>query len=221
MENITTKKITVGIIEDNKVISTNVCKYLDFIPDMEKAFVASSVEFYLDHLRKNPDYQSDVLLLDIGLPGMSGLNAIPILLEKQPSLDIIMLTTFEEEEIILKALCSGAVGYISKKTSLEEIMQGIRVVDQGGSYMSPQIAREITQYLLRGQTSKSTMSNLLSPRKMEIIERLVDGKSYQQIADDLFISLETVRSHVKALYKILHVNNKAEAIAMYLKGEIK
>lgn len=216
------KKISIAIVEDNVVIRDNVNKYISYTPDVEVAHIAGSVEAYLHHLNTHPNFNPDVILLDIGLPGMSGLDAIPLILDKQTDVDIIMLTTFEEEEYILKALCSGAVAYISKKSSLSEILDGIRIVHQGGSYMSPQIAREIFNYIVRGSVpQRNNEAEILSARQSEILEKLVEGKTYKQISKELDISLETVRSHIKKLYKALHVNNKAEAITMYLRGNIK
>ena len=129
-----------------------------------------------------------------------------------------MLTTYEEEDVILKALCSGACSYISKKANLEEIVDALRIVANGGSYMSPSIAREIVNHLMGGRISKAT---ILTDRQREILERLVDGKSYQTIASELFVSVETIRSHIKKMYKVLQVNNKTEAITKYMKGYIQ
>ncbi len=211
-------KANIAIIEDHKVIRNNVSKYIGLQDDLAVNIEATSVEDFFNQLPKFRDNPPQVLLLDIGLPGMTGLEGIPLILEKLPDLDIIMLTTYEEESKILKALCSGASSYLSKKSSLEEIIKTIRIVLGGGSYMSPSIAREIVNHLMGGRVSKAEM---LTPRQREIIELLVDGNSYQEISSLLFISYETVRSHVKKLYKALHVNNKAGAIAKYLKGEIQ
>lgn len=211
-------KATIAIIEDHKTIRDNVSKYISFQDDLKVGIEASSVEHFFEQLRKYDGDLPQVLLLDIGLPGISGLEGIPLLLEQLPDLDIIMLTTYEEETKILKAICSGASSYLSKKSSLEEIMQTIRIVLDGGSYMSPSIAREIVNHLMGGRKSKAEM---LSPRQKEILIMLVDGKSYQEISEVLFISFETVRSHIKNLYKVLHVNKKSAAIAMYLRGEIQ
>ena len=210
-------KIRVSIIEDNKVIRDNVSKFISFHDDFEIAAVHGSAKTFLESLQIG-GVQTDILLLDIGLPGISGLEAIPLILEKMPDLNIVMLTTYEEEDVIVKALCSGACSYISKKASLEEIVEALRIVAAGGSYMSPSIAREIVNHLMGGRISKAT---ILTDRQREILEKLVDGKSYQTIAAELYVSIETVRSHVKKMYKVLHVNNKTEAITQYMKGYIK
>lgn len=210
-------KIRVSIIEDNKVIRDNVSKFISFHEDFAIAAVHGSAKTFLEALQIG-GLQTDILLLDIGLPGISGLEAIPLILEKMPELNIVMLTTYEEEDVIVKALCSGACSYISKKASLEEIVEALRIVAAGGSYMSPSIAREIVNHLMGGRVSKAT---ILTERQREILEKLVDGKSYQTIASELYVSIETVRSHVKKMYKVLHVNNKTEAITQYMKGYIK
>lgn len=208
--------ITINILEDNKVIKDNLIKYFGFNNDIEICIVAGSVEDYLMQ-QKTCSKISDILLLDIGLSGMSGLDGIPLIKKLTPDIEIIMLTTYEEEHIIVKALCAGACSYISKKSSLKEIVDAIHIVKQGGSYMSPSIAREIVTYLMGGRVSKAT---ILTDRQREVLQKLSDGKSYNEIANDLGLSTETVKSHVKKMYQTLHVNNKSEAIAKYLKGEI-
>jgi DNA-binding NarL/FixJ family response regulator len=211
------EKITVNIVEDNKVIKDTLKKLFSFHEDIEVCIESSSIEDYLQQQDKI-NATSDILLLDIGLPGMSGLDGIPLIRSKTPEIDIIMLTTYEEEHVIVKALCSGACSYISKKSSLQEIVDAIRIVRSGGSYMSPSIAREIVTYLMGGRVSKAT---ILTDRQREILQKLVDGKSLPQISKELFLSIDTIKSHVKKMYQTLHVNNKSEAIAKYLKGEIK
>lgn len=210
-------EIRIDIIEDNKVIKENLIKYIEYQEDMSVHLVSGSVEDYL--LRQHHQLSgSDIVLLDIGLPGMSGLEGIPKIKELNPDIDIIMLTTYEEEQVVVKALCSGACSYISKKTSLLGIVEAIRIVKAGGSYMSPSIAREIVTYLMGGMVSRATM---LTDRQREILKLLAEGKKYSDIAEHLYLSVETVKSHIKKLYQTLHVNGKSEAISKYLKGEIK
>lgn len=215
--NTLSKKAHVIVIEDDTTIRRNVEKYLSLEDDIGKTQAFGSVESFINAYDKQQD-KFDILLLDIGLPGMSGLQALPLLKEKYPDLDIIMLTAFEDEATVVKALCSGAVAYVSKKSSLEEIVDAIFIVKKGGSYMSPVIAREILNYMVRGEVKPSP--SLLSSRQTEIVECLVDGKSYSQIAKELDVSIETIRTHIKKMYKTIHVNNKVEAVAKYLRGEI-
>lgn len=212
------EKVKVSIVEDNKVIRDNVSKFIGFHEEFELGIIKESAIHFLDSLIIDTPGQTHILLLDIGLPGISGLDAIPLILKKVPYINIIMLTTYEEEDVILKALCSGACSYLSKKASLEEIVEALRIVANGGSYMSPSIAREIVNHLMGGRISKAT---ILTERQREILEKLVDGKSYETISRELFVSVETIRTHVKKMYKVLQVNNKTEAITKYMKGEIR
>jgi DNA-binding NarL/FixJ family response regulator len=207
----------ISIVEDNRVIRDNVSKFISFHEEFEVAQVHASVESFIRALDIDPRLRTDIVLLDIGLPGMSGIEALPYIFERLPEVNVVMLTTYEEEDVILKALCSGACSYISKKASLPEIVDALRIVVNGGSYMSPSIAREIVNHLMGGRVSKAS---ILSDRQKEILEMLVDGKSYSAISERLFISIETVRSHIKKMYKVLQVNNKTEAITKYMKGQI-
>jgi len=207
----------VTIIEDHKIIREQITKFLNMQNDLEVNNMFGSVESFLSYCKNHPLFSPDIILLDIGLPGISGLEGIPNILELRPDVDIMMLTTYEEEDKILKALCSGACSYLSKKASLTEILDAVRVVSHGGSYMSPTIAREIIQYLMGGKISKNS---ILTERQREILQYLVDGKTYKEIGDALFISTHTVKGHIKKLYRSLQVQNKSEAIAKYLKGEI-
>lgn len=211
-------KIKVSIIEDNILFRDTLMQYIDYQEGFETAFRFGAIDPFIQASLSMDEDEVNILLLDIGLPGMSGIEAIPAILDKLPLLNIVMLTTYEEEEIILKALCSGACSYISKSATMEEIVSALRIVASGGSYMSPSIAREIVNYLMGGRISKAT---ILTERQREILQKLVDGKTYDLIGSELFISVETVRTHVKKMYKVLQVNNKSEAIAKYIRGEIK
>ncbi len=159
------------------------------------------------------------MLLDIGLPGMSGLEGIPDIRYRLPEVDIIMLTTYEEEEKILAALCAGACAYLSKRASLEEISNAIGVVNAGGSYMSPGIARQIVKHF-SGAPVRKVEAQILTDRQLHVLKQLVDGHTYGTIAKQLGLSPETVKTHVKNIYRSLHVHNKAEAIQKYMRGEV-
>lgn len=207
------------MIEDVIDIRKNVSKFISLHQEFELLQTFESVESFIHHFDSCHEPSLHILLLDIGLPGISGIEGIPKILDIFPNLDIIMLTTYEEEEVILQAICAGACSYISKKASLSQIVDAIRIVANGGSYMSPSIAKEIVQHLMSGGLKKA--ENSLTERQNQILKALSEGKSYKQISTELFISIETVRTHVKKLYRLLHVNNKAEAITLYLQGKIK
>lgn len=188
------RRIKISMIEDVKDIRENVTKYVGFHDEFEVVHSFNSIESFFRHKEMDPSFTADIMLLDIGLPGKSGIEGIPLILNKLPEIDIMMLTTYEEEEVILKAICAGACSYISKKSSLAQIVEAIRIVANGGSYMSPSIAREIVQHLMGGKSKKE---NSLTERQNEIIKFLAEGKSYREISEVLFISIETVRTHVK------------------------
>ena len=206
----------VGIIEDNKKIRQLMQRYLDMQEDMSCPVATESVEDMLDYLStySNPN----VLLMDIQLPGMSGIEGMKIIQQKYPDIEIIMLTVYHDSHKIFESLKAGASGYLLKHTSLPEIKDAIELLMQGGAPMSPQIARKvITHFNDKGQ--KKQESNLTN-REQDIVNGLVDGLSYKLIADRLKISIDTVRAHIRNIYKKLHVNSKAEVIAKSLRGEL-
>ena len=206
----------VGIIEDNKKIRQLMQRYLDMQEDMSCPVATESVEEMLDYLTTYP--HPNVLLMDIQLPGMSGIEGMKIIQQKYPDIEIIMLTVYHDSHKIFDSLKAGASGYLLKHTSLPEIKDAIELLMQGGAPMSPQIARKvITHFNDRGQ--KQQESNLTN-REQDIVNGLVDGLSYKLIADRLYISIDTVRAHIRNIYKKLHVNSKAEVIAKSLRGEL-
>ena len=206
----------VCIIEDNKKIRQLMQRYLDMQEDMSCPVATESVEEMLDYLTTYP--HPNVLLMDIQLPGMSGIEGMKIIQQKYPDIEIIMLTVYHDSHKIFDSLKAGASGYLLKHTSLPEIKDAIELLMQGGAPMSPQIARKvITHFNDRGQ--KQQESNLTN-REQDIVNGLVDGLSYKLIADRLDISIDTVRAHIRNIYKKLHVNSKAEVIAKSLRGEL-
>jgi len=214
--------IKVGVIEDDKTINMSLSTSIEMYPAMELIFNVFSVEEAFEFFEKDSFKGVDIILLDIGLPGMDGLTAIPHIRKRLDKTDIIMLTTYDESEKIFQALASGACSYISKKTSLKVIMDSVFTVYRGGSYMSPSIARKIAQHFMPIQeikTPKNT-TNLLSDRQVEIVQNLSKGMSYKMIAEELEISIDTVRSHIKKIYKSLEVNSKIEVINMFRDGKI-
>jgi DNA-binding NarL/FixJ family response regulator len=211
------ENIQLAIIEDDTVIRESLESYLSAHPAIQLSLVAGSVEDFLEKAENSTRLEKpDVLLLDIGLPGMSGIEGIRHIRQKFPDTDIVMLTTFEEDDKIFKSLCSGACSYISKRTPMPTIQEAIFTVHRGGSFMSPSIARKVAQHFMP-KPRKET--DLLSPRQQQIMEGLVDGLSYKLIADKLSISIDTVRDHIKHIYKTLEVNSKAEVIRRALENK--
>jgi DNA-binding NarL/FixJ family response regulator len=207
--------ILVGIIEDDNQIRGLLQQYLDRQPGFSCTMVNNSVESFRKAL--SPENQPDVLLMDIGLPGMSGIDGMKLIKQDYPDVDIVMLTVYNDADKIFQSLCAGATGYLLKNTPLEEIKEGIELLTRGGSPMSPQIARKVIDFF---GSEKKKVASPLSEKEKEIVVGLVDGLSYKLIADRMSISLETVRFHIKNIYRKLHVHSKAEVISKSLKGEI-
>jgi len=153
-------------------------------------------------VKDNPD----VIILDIQLPGTNGIDALPILKKLLPDVYIIMLTVYETEKTILDALANGASGYFTKNTPTAKLIEAIRDVVQGGGPMSPDVAKTVILSLQRNPDSP------LTRRETQILELMTTGKDRGQIAKELFIEIETVRTHTKNIYSKLNVNSKAEAI---------
>lgn len=209
--------IHLAIIEDDPLVRESLVNFLGENPAIRVGLVCNSMEEFLERTKSQPIPAVDLMLLDIGLPGLSGIAGIRHIREKYPEADIVMLTTFEETDMIFQALCAGACSYIAKRTSLVHIREAVFTVHRGGSYMSPSIARKIAEHFMPKAPKEG---EVLSPRQKEIVRGLVDGLSYKMIADKLDISLDTVRDHIKRIYRALEVNSKAEVIRKSLEGEI-
>ena len=204
------KKVNLGIIEDEAIVMESLTMLFGKQLDMSLHSTARSVEEFLEHIAIE---DVDVLLLDINLPGMSGLEGMKPLQDRMPNADIIMLTTYEDEQIVFKALCGGATSYISKRTPLDNVLTAVRTVVKGGSYMSPFIARKVIQYFTPQQKSEEG----LTPRQQQIVQALKDGDSYKMIADKFQISPHTVADHIKKIYRKLHVNSKGELLSKHIR----
>lgn len=200
-----------SIIEDDFRIRRTLKLFIESKSNIEIISEHDRVESFLTE-----KISPDLLLLDIGLPGMSGIEGLPKIKEKHPDLDVIMLTTYEESEIIFEALCAGACSYISKRTSMAKIVEALHIVSNGGSYMSPTIAKKVTSFFLKKPKQKVK----LTERQTEIVKHIIDGLSYTEIAETCFISVNTVRTHIKKIYKLLEVGSKLDLMKKYIDGEI-
>ncbi|MBP9924682.1 MAG: response regulator transcription factor [Cyclobacteriaceae bacterium] len=207
--------IFVGIVEDDEQIRLGIQTYLNNQEGFVCEHCYNSMEDLLDNLQKNN--LPDVMIIDLGLPGMSGIDGMKILKERYATIDLVVFSVFNDPKKIFDSLCAGATGYLLKNTPLAEVKEGIELLTQGGSPMSPQIARKVIEFF---KPVKSKSSSVLSDKEKEIVIGLVDGLSYKLIADRLEISIETVRFHIKNIYRKLHVHGKAEVITKSLRGEI-
>lgn len=208
--------IRIGIIEDDDIIRTGIQKYLNSQENFICDIAENSFEHFLPKLTEGGPV--DVVLVDIGLPGISGINGIKILRKEYTDINIIMLTVYNDPSRIFSSLCAGASGYLLKNTPLEEIKKSIEILDSGGSPMSPEIARRVIEYF--NPKKFEGYKSDLTQKENEIVNALVDGLSYKLVADKLGISIDTVRFHIRNIYRKLHVNSKAEVIIKSLKGEI-
>ncbi len=206
--------IKVVVVEDNDSIREGLKVLINGTEEYDCTACYSDCESMLRNIKKlNPD----VLLMDIGLPGMNGIEGIKKVKLIIPELAILILTIYEENDLIFDALCAGACGYLVKKTPPSRLLEAIREVHDGGAPMSSHIARKVIDFFQRKPVSSQKSNYDLTPREKEILSGLVDGHNFKAIADSLFISIETVRFHFRNIYKKLHVHSQSEAVAKAIK----
>lgn len=199
----TAKQIRVCLIEDDKTIREG---YVFLLEAAKQIAVTGSYSNVEDALKKLASDQPDVILLDIELPGMSGIDALPKIKKLLPDTYILMLTVYDQPNHIFRALGTGASGYLTKNSSPEKVISAIHEVMEGGGPMSANIARMVISSFQRSDASP------LTRRETEILEHIAVGKSRKKIAEELFIDLETVKSHIKNIYQKLDVHSKEDAL---------
>lgn len=204
--------ITVSIVEDDARVRESLAGLISRAPGFECVSHYPTGEQALAEIpRKKPE----VVLMDINLPGMSGIDCVRKLKAAEPSCQIVMLTVYENTEQIFKALSNGASGYLLKATPPEELLSAIQDVHRGGSPMTSHIARKVVQSFQKSTAAKATDN--LSPREQEVLELLAKGFLYKEIADQLHISFETVHTYIRRIYEKLQVRSRTEAVAKYLR----
>ncbi|MFA7419180.1 MAG: response regulator transcription factor [Melioribacteraceae bacterium] len=210
--------IKVVITEDNNTIREGLAALINGTPGYSCVGAFSECESFLAKL---PTLTADVVLMDIGLPGMSGIDGIAKAKKMKPDLNILMLTVYEDSQTVFKALCAGACGYLVKKTPPARLLDAIKDANDGGAPMSSLIARQVIDVFKQTQGKQSEEKDSeLSAREKEVITSLSDGNNYQEIADRLFISVDTVRHHIKNIYRKLHVHSQSEAVAKAIRKGI-
>ncbi len=204
-------KIKVAIVEDGDEYRSHLEKIFKNHPDFRCVGTYRTAE---DALIDIPKKIPDVALVDIHLPGIDGVECVKRLKEAMPQTQFMMLTVFENNTYVFNALVAGATGYLLKRSSKEEIFIAIKELYNGGAPMSAQIARKVISFFGQFKTkfSETDVDEQLSKREEEILSYLTRGYQYKEIAEALFISYDTVRTHIKHIYKKLHVRSRSEAI---------
>lgn len=206
------KKIKIALIEDIEELRKDLERFLRAQEEFNFICSAASVEDFITEL-DTLEIKPDIIISDIGLPGLSGIEGIAPIRKLAPLAEFMMISVLTDTDNIYKALCAGAVGYLIKNTAPNELKKAILTVNEGGSPMSPSIARKVISHFT---PRKQTEDQLLTPKEEQIVQCIVEGLSYKLIADRLSISINTVRQHIRHIYKKLQVNSKAEVIAMSL-----
>jgi len=205
--------ISVSIVDDEKKLCQSISTFLNGSPGFRCVSIYGNAEAALKHL---PADQPDVVLMDINMAGMNGIECVRQLKILVPLVQILMFTIYEDTEQIFKALAAGATGYLLKRLKPGELLQSIRDVHAGGSPMSNSIARKVVASF-QAANQAGEKQNLLTPREQAVLDCLAQGLAYKQIADKLDISINTIRAHLRHIYEKLHVQSRTEAVAKYLR----
>jgi DNA-binding NarL/FixJ family response regulator len=213
-------KITVGLVEDNAQLIQSVSRNLSCFDSIELLFVARNGN---ELMQKLETQQPAVLLMDIHMPEMNGIEAARLVSEKFPGIRILMHTVFDTEDKIFDSIVAGATGYLLKDSPPSALIAAIEEVLEGGAPMSPSIARKALQLLRSApvpEPAAQTETFDLTKRELEILEKIAEGQNYQQIADVIFVSPKTVRKHIENIYRKLQVHNKMEAVQKAKKNRL-
>ena len=202
--------IRVSIVEDLAEVREGL---VDLVQSDKELSMVSSFKDAESAAQKLPELKADIVVMDINLPGMSGIECIRLIKEKCPGTQFMMFTVYENDDKVLEALQAGATGYLLKRTKPEQILESIKELNQGGSPMSSNIARKLLNIFLHEK--KATKKEVLSDRENEVLQLLADGLLYKEIAERLYIGHGTVRQHLHNIYEKLHVHNRTEAVNKY------
>jgi len=205
--------LAVGIVEDQREIREGLAALIGGTPGFECTGAFRSVEEAMGPLQSRPPR---VLLLDVGLPGMSGIDAIPLLKARCPGLALLMLTVYGDDDRIIQAVCAGACGYLLKKTPPARLLECLREVADGGAPMSPEVARRVMT-LFREYRPPEKAAHELTPHETRVLRLLVDGHNYKTAAAEIGVTVHAVSFHMRRIYEKLEVHSKSEAVAKALR----
>ncbi len=200
-----------SIVEDNDVVRDGFSMLIDSMIDYKVVSAYSNCE---DAIKNITSDSPDIILMDIELPGMTGIEGIKIIKKLIPETNIIVITVHENSDLVFEALCAGACGYMTKTSNYSRLLEAIRETQSGGAPMSSSVARMVVESFQKNNNSP------LTKRETEVLELLSKGKSYSVIADQLFVHKETIKSHIKNIYHKLQVNTKADAIEKALEEKL-
>lgn len=209
------KPIRVAVVEDDAKLRQTLEAFINRSGDMRFVAGYGSAEAALKGL---PAERPDVVLMDIRLPGMSGMECVARLRKLLPETKAVMLTAYEDTDDVFRSLTVGAFGYMLKSVEPQRLREAIREAHQGGSPISGSVARKLVDYFHGAAAAGSTCEDALSPlsqREVEILRMLAAGHAYKQIADELTISINTIRTHIKRIYEKLHVHSRGEAVRLF------
>ena len=207
------KRIAVAIIEDDESTREGLRLLINGSPGFRCTAAFGSVEEALEGLGAD---EPDVLLTDIQLPGMSGREGVKVVRDRWPSIEVLMLSVYGEQESVFESICNGASGYLLKKTPPSRLLEAIREARDGGAPMSPEIARKVVTLFRRTPRPEPAASSL-TPRELRLLSLLAEGHGYQEAADRLAVSVNTVRNYIRSVYEKLHVHSKSEAVTKALR----
>lgn len=205
--------IKVGIVEDNHTLRKSLTSLFNEADGIRCVLSVNNLLHIVKEIEKN---KPDVILMDIGLPNISGIEGVLTVKTFYPDIQVMMFTVFEDADKIFDAIRNGASGYLLKKTPPQEIVEAILDLHNGGAPMTASIARKVI-HSFHIQPSSAVEEYKLTPREKEILRSLVEGTSYKKIAGQYMVSISTIRTHICSIYHKLHVNSKAEAVAKVLK----
>jgi DNA-binding NarL/FixJ family response regulator len=206
--------IKVAVVDDDEGIRTSLAAMIRRATNFRLTGDYPDAETALKEIPRRPP---DVVLMDINLPGVNGVECVRQLKTILPSLQVLMLTVYEDSDSLFNSLKAGASGYLLKRTASARLLEAIRDVYDGGAPMTPQLARRVVQFFSKPGREDSAVSKL-TPGEKEFLDQLAQGYAYKEIADRMNISIDTVRSYVRTVYEKLHVHSRTEAVVKYLRG---